>query len=94
MVGAPECTAPRRPHRSMFATYGSHPDGRGAPKISKIGWRNALKTPPKMGEKIVEYCGGCPWRGEGRAVTGATDVFLTHGVYRLGSGWACRAKLA
>jgi hypothetical protein len=38
--------APRRgPNapRSVFATNGSHPDGPRAPKISKIGWRNAPK---------------------------------------------------
>jgi hypothetical protein len=54
-------TAPGVPTRTdrCLPPMGPVRMARGTPKISKIGWRNALKTPAKMGEKIVEYCGGC-----------------------------------
>ena len=51
-------------HRSMFAANGSHPDGRGAPKISRNGLavlqcaiaaqRNCPNNARKWDEKVIE----------------------------------------
>jgi len=73
---------------------------RGTPKISKIGWRNAPKTPPKRARRgsRKERPG---WAGCGATVVviSPPDVSLTGSVYDftrglgfcLGPGLACRA---
>jgi len=62
----------------MFATNGPIRMTRGAPRISKIGWRDALKTPPKRARGGREK-GGRPVRVETKvsAIISATDVLLS-----------------
>jgi hypothetical protein len=72
------------------AAVGPSPSGKhDAQKRNPRATRNSRKAPAGIGE---ERRGPGRVRAEARAVIRATDIFLTHGVYRIGPGRACRAK--
>jgi hypothetical protein len=84
-------TAPIPSHRASIRSLRQWvPSGmaRGAPKISKIGWRNAPKTPPKRARRgsRKERPGWAGCRAT-VVVISPPDVSLTGSVYDLHAAW-------
>ena len=56
------------------------------------GSENIPETARKWGEKSSRKGDPAGDKARARVVTRAADVLLTHGVYSIGLGWACRAE--